>query len=201
MHASNVNGANMNVINITLFVCLALLTGHLIFPPLFHQPIYGEVVLALSIIILTCIVVQIPGIKKITSPLFTAEFYDKYTKGKKPTTEIEKEVKRIVEDARTPTAKFVELSIEIEKRIRLIAAYWGGLKGIRYRTMPELVSTLLSNGIIDSDSAKLIKTFWSARNEAIHGVRELSEHGSVKLMYMGKILLSELDRAHQRLKK
>ena len=194
------NGANMNVIKGTLFISLALLIGHLILPPLFHQTMYWEAILPLTIIVIVCIVVQHPKIKKFRSPIISADFYAKYTEGKKPTTEIEEDARKIVERATTPTAKFVELSIEIEKRMRLIAAYLGEPRGIRYRTMSGLVSTLLSKGIIDSDSAKLIKTFWSARNEAIHGVREISERESVKLMNMGKILLSELDRAYQRLK-
>ncbi len=190
----------MNVINSILFVCFALLIGHLIFPPLFHQTTYWEAILPLSIIVIVCIVVQHPRVKQFKSPLFSAEFYNEYTKRKKPPTKIEKETRRMLENATTPTAKFVELSIEIEKRMRLIAAKLG-LTGIRYKPMSELVSALSSKNIIDSNSAILTQTFWRARSEAIHGVRELSEHEFVKLMNMGKILLSELDRGYHRLKK
>lgn len=199
-HTSKLNGANMNVINSILIVCFALLIGHLIFPPLFHQSIYWEAILPLSIIVIVCIVVQHPRIKQFKSPLFSAEFYKEYTKGKTPPTKIEKEARKIVENATTPTTKFIELSIEIEKRIRLIAANLG-LMGIRYKPMSELLSVLISKKIIGSNSAMLVQTFWRARNEAIHGVRELSEHEFVKLMKMGKILLSELDRGYRRLKK
>ena len=198
MHTNNVNGVNMNAINSTLFVCLAILAGHLIFPPLFHQPIYDEAVIPLSIIILICIVVQIPGIKRITSPIFTAEFYAKYTKGRKPPTKIEKEVNTIVKDARTPSAKFVELAIEIEKRTRLIADNLGIKK---YAPISLLLSVLVSKEIIDSDSATLVRTFWRARNEVIHGERELSEDEFLKLVDMGEILLVKLERAYHQLKK
>jgi len=82
--------------------------------------------------------------------------------------EIKLEVNEIEESDRDPGVVFIELVSGIERKLVLLSErFLGGTK--RYRPIPTIAKELKKEQIIDEITSSLIFSFWSIRNQIIHG--------------------------------
>jgi len=81
---------------------------------------------------------------------------------------VKEEIESIRNSDPDPKAVFLELIIEIEKKLKLLASKYGE-EPWRYMSVRKIVDQLSKKGEIDSNLASIIRDFWTLRNRTIHG--------------------------------
>lgn len=104
------------------------------------------------------------------------------------------EVEEIRESDRDPKAVFLELVIEIERKVNLLAEKHEKPKW-RYIPVRKVVDILLQYNVIDLKLGNLIKIFWDFRNRVIHGRIEMTTGRLDEVINIGERILSKLEKA------
>jgi len=111
------------------------------------------------------------------------------------TPEVRDEIAEIRESDRDPRAVFLELIIEIEKKLRVLATR-SGIQSWKYISIHKLVELLIASEIIDRRLANLIRSFWYLRNKVIHGEIDITRARLDEAIYIGETILSKLEKAY-----
>jgi hypothetical protein len=119
--------------------------------------------------------------------------------------EAKEDIQKIRKTARDPRAIFLEIIVEIEKKLRLIAEM-SGLAAWRYSSVPVLLDGLLKKEVIDIRMRDYLLVFWRMRNRVIHGEVDITIENLDEVISIGEKLLSMLDYVYrsipsQRIKK
>jgi uncharacterized protein YutE (UPF0331/DUF86 family) len=110
--------------------------------------------------------------------------------------EIKEEIELIRESDSDPKGAFLELIIEIEKKLRFLASKRAGEDSYKYRSVRQIIDMLSSKGTIDTNLANLIREFWYLRNKAIHGEIEITKGRLDEAIRIGEVILSRLEKAY-----
>lgn len=106
--------------------------------------------------------------------------------------EAKEEMQEIKKSARDPRAIFLEIVVEIEKKLRLIAEM-SGLEAWRYSPVPVLLNELVKKEVIDVRMRDYSLVFWRMRNRVIHGEVDITTENLDEIISIGEKLLSMLD--------
>lgn len=109
--------------------------------------------------------------------------------------EIKYEVEEILESDRHPKAAFLELIIEIEKKLKVLAEKYAKISW-KYTSVKKLVTILQQHQIIDYKLGYLINSFWDLRNKVIHGKIEITTDRLNEAIQIGETILSKLEEAY-----
>jgi hypothetical protein len=95
-----------------------------------------------------------------------------------------------------PTGIFLELVIEIEKKLRLLSGK--PEESWKYASMPRMTERLVRNEVIDRRLSDLIRKFWDLRNRVVHGRVVITKEHLEEAISIGEVILSQLDEAYKR---
>lgn len=110
--------------------------------------------------------------------------------------DIKEEIEDIRETSREPKAVFLELVIEIEKKLKILTEK-KAITSWKYTSVRKMVSILKEYQIIDEKLGYLINEFWKIRNKVIHGELEITKYSLDEAIDIGETILAKLDKAHK----
>lgn len=110
--------------------------------------------------------------------------------------DVQNEIQEIRESDTVPRGVFLELVIEIERKIRLLAEK-AGMKTWRYSAVSRTTRSLRAQGIIRKEIADLIVSFWHIRNSVMHGRTSITKANLEEAIDIGRVVLSELEVAYK----
>lgn len=112
------------------------------------------------------------------------------------TSETKEEIQEIRKSARDPRAIFLEIVMEIEKKLRLIAEM-SGLEAWRYSPVSKLLDELVKKEVIDMRMRDYSLVFWRMRNRVVHGEVDIKTENLDEIISIGEKLLSMLDYVYR----
>ncbi len=99
------------------------------------------------------------------------------------------------ESDKYPTAVFLELVVEIEKKLKVLAEKQAKIPW-KYTSVNKLVKILQQYEVIDQKLGNLIRIFWDIRNQIFHGRIEITESRLDEAIKIGETILSKLEEAY-----
>lgn len=108
---------------------------------------------------------------------------------------VREDIELIRQSDTDPKSAFLELIIEIEKKLKLLVSKSGG-ESWKYTSVTKIVGQLETSGIIDHNLAKLIRQFWYLRNKTIHGEIVITKDSLEEAIQIGEAILSKLEKAY-----
>lgn len=115
-----------------------------------------------------------------------------------PPREVRNEIRQIRQTDRegNPTGIFLELVIEIEKKLHLLSRK--PEESWKFTSVPRIVDLLVQNEVIDRNLAELIRGFWNLRNQVVHGRINITEELLDDAISAGEVILSQLEESFRR---
>jgi hypothetical protein len=110
---------------------------------------------------------------------------------------VKEEIEFIRNSDPDPKAVFLELIIEIEKKLKLLASKYGE-ESWRYMSVRKIIDQLSKKGEIDSNLASIIRDFWTLRNRTIHGDIVITRDRLEDAIQIGETILSRLDKSYSK---
>jgi uncharacterized protein YutE (UPF0331/DUF86 family) len=114
------------------------------------------------------------------------------TKAEEPASEAKAEINEIQESDTSALGVFIQLSNEIETKLRIISEL-NGHSGYKYAPMGRYARELAEANIISPRLAELIGAFRSVRNEVVHS-GDISRSELKDGIYIGQVILTELNK-------
>lgn len=112
---------------------------------------------------------------------------------------IREEINEIQRSDREPSVVFLELIVEIERKLRMIAE-WKDFSGYKYVPVRKLVSELVSKNVITKELGSMMDRFWRIRNQIVHGEVDITEDNLKDATSIGEIILTELEKIYEQTK-
>jgi len=112
---------------------------------------------------------------------------------------IKEEIDEIQKSDRSPSIVFLELIVEVERKLRMIAES-RDFSGYKYVPVPRLVSGLVEKEVIKKELGDLIRRFWQIRNKIVHGVVDITDRNLKDATSIGEVILTELDKVYEKTK-
>jgi predicted transcriptional regulator len=110
--------------------------------------------------------------------------------------EAKEDIQGIRKTTRDPQGIFLEIIVEIEKKLHLIAEM-SGLAAWRYSSVPVLLNELLKKEVIDMKMRDYLLVFWRMRNRVVHGEVDITTENLDEIINISEKLLSMLDHIYE----
>ena len=109
---------------------------------------------------------------------------------------IKEEIDEIQRSDMDPAVVFLELIVEVERKLRMIAE-WKDFSGYKYVPVRKLVYELVRKEVIPKDLSALLNRFWDIRNRIVHGAVEITRDNLEDATTIGEIVLTELNKIYE----